>query len=134
MKRVFVCVALLGVPTLTAAASAKSIDGSWTNAKGNVTVDVQRCGNAYCGTVQHATEKALHSARKGGTSNLLGTKVLAELTAQRDGSFRGRVFDPKRNIQVPATVRQVEQNTLFVKGCAAGGLVCNGQLWRRVSG
>lgn len=95
---------------------------------------MQRCGNAYCGAIQSATEKARVSARKGGTSNLVGTQVLMGLTAQGDGTFRGRAFDPKRNVRAPATVRQVGPNTLLVKACAAGGLICKEQLWTRVGG
>lgn len=131
MKWTFTFLAVLGLP---GAASATSIEGRWANPKGSVIVDVQRCGSAYCGTVQHATHKARDSARKGGTPAIIGTQVLTGLTAQGNGTFRGRAFDPKRNIEVPATVRQVDSNTLFVKGCAAAGLVCKHQLWKRVSG
>ena len=126
--------AVLGLPAPTAAASAKSIEGRWANPKGSVIVEVQRCGSAYCGTVQYAAPKARDSARKGGTPAIIGTRVLTGLTEQGNGTFVGRAFDPKRNIQVPATVRQVDADTLFVKGCAAAGLICKQQLWKRVSG
>jgi len=44
------------------------------------------------------------------------------------------VFDPKRNIRAPATIRLEGDNAITVRGCAiAGMLLCKEQRWTRAS-
>ena len=108
------------------------IEGRWTNPKGNVTVRIATCGDGYCATVIDATAKAKATAKKGGTSNLIGTQVMSDFRASGDGTYRGRAFDPKRNLRAPATIRMVGKSTLVVKGCLIGGLICKEQRWKKV--
>jgi uncharacterized protein (DUF2147 family) len=115
------------------AASAQDIQGHWINPKGNVVVRLAPCGNAYCGTVIKASPHAQESARNGGTPHLIGTQILSGLRPSGDGTFKGQVFDPKRNIRAPATIRVESDNAITVKGCAiAGMLLCKEQRWTRV--
>jgi uncharacterized protein (DUF2147 family) len=126
--------ALLAVSLPAAAASQAALDGHWKNPKGSVTVRLGPCGNAICGVVVDASEKAKASARKGGTPNLVGTRILSGLRQTGSGTFKGQVFDPKRNIRAPATVRILGPDALEVRGCAiAGMLLCKEQRWTRVS-
>jgi uncharacterized protein (DUF2147 family) len=130
-KAGFVLLAL-AVP---ATASAQAIlDGHWKNPKGSVTVRLGPCGNAICGVVVDASEHARETARRGGTPNLIGTRILSGLRPNGDGSFKGQVFDPKRNIRAPATVRMLGPDALQVRGCALAGMfLCKEQRWTRVS-
>lgn len=117
-----------------AASAQAAIEGHWVNPKGNVVVRVAPCGDAYCGTVIKASRHAQESARNGGTPHLIGTQILTGLRPNGDGTFKGRVFDPKRNIRAPATIRLEGDNAITVKGCAiAGMLLCKEQRWTRVS-
>jgi uncharacterized protein (DUF2147 family) len=117
----------------TARAQA-ALEGQWRNAKDSVTVKVVPCGGAWCANVVDATEKAKAGARRGGTPNLIGTRILTGLRPAGNGTYKGLAFDPKRNIRVPATVRVVGPNAIEVRGCAiAGMLLCKEQRWRRVS-
>ena len=136
MKRILAKTAILllaaAVP-FTASAQA-ALEGQWRNPKGSVVVKVAPCGNAYCGTVVDASEKAKAGARKGGTRHLIGTRILSGLRPAGDGKFRGQVFDPKRNIRAPATIKVLGPNAIEVRGCAIGGmLLCKEQRWTRVS-
>jgi len=125
--------ALLAALPFTAQAQA-ALEGQWRNAKDSVTVRVMQCGNAWCANVVDATEKAKAGARRGGTPNLIGTRILTGLRAAGDGTYKGQAFDPKRNIRVPATVRVLGPNAITVRGCAiAGMLLCKEQRWSRVS-
>lgn len=136
MKQLLASIAAVSV-ALGAPASASaqpSIEGRWANPKRNVIVEVERCGPAYCGTVSSANPKAKQVARKAGTSSLVGTRVLTGLKRQGNGVYKGRVFDPKRNLRVPATVRPVGPNTLMIEGCAIPGVLCKEQRWTRVGG
>jgi uncharacterized protein (DUF2147 family) len=135
MRRFLAKIALVGLAaTVPVTASAQAaLDGKWRNPKGTVVVRVARCGESYCGTVVQASAKARDSARKGGTPNLVGTRILSDLRATGDGTFRGRAFDPKRGIRAPATIRLLSPSTLSVRGCVLGGMICKEQRWTRVS-
>ena len=126
-------IALAMTVPVTAAAQA-ALEGQWRNPKGSVTVKVAPCGRNWCGTVVDASAKAKASARKGGTPNLIGTRILTGLRPAGDDRFKGQVFDPKRNIRAPATIKVIGPNAIEVKGCAiAGFLLCKEQRWTRVS-
>src|SRR5215212_10013954 len=130
-RAVFVLLAT-AVP-ITASAGA-ALEGQWRNVKGSVTVKVVPCGNALCANVVDATARAKAGARKGGTPNLIGTRILTGLRPTGAGTYKGLAFDPKRNIRVPATVRVLGPNAIEVRGCAiAGMLLCKEQRWTRVS-
>jgi uncharacterized protein (DUF2147 family) len=125
---------LLALSVPVTARGQAPLEGHWKNPKGSVTVRLGPCGNAICGVVVEATEKAKASARKGGTLNLIGTRILSGLRPDGDGAFKGQAFDPKRNIHAPATVRLVGPDALEVRGCALAGMfLCKEQVWTRVS-
>lgn len=134
MKRIISIIALgVALLPLPAQALAKApLEGQWRNPKGSVVVRVAACGNAYCGIVVDASAKAKATAKKGGTASLIGTRILSDVRAQRDGTYKGRAFDPKRNIHAPATIRLQGGSTLVIKGCVLGGLICKEQRWTRV--
>lgn len=126
--------ALIAFSVPFAASAQAAIEGQWKNPRGSVVVHLGPCGKALCGVVVDATEKAKATARKGGTPNLIGTRILSNLRETGDGTFRGQAFDPKRNIHAPATVRLVGPDALEVRGCAiAGSFLCKEQRWTRVS-
>jgi uncharacterized protein (DUF2147 family) len=135
MKRILATMALmlLAGTTPASAAGESLLSGQWKNPKGSVVVRLGPCGNAICGVVVGASDHAKDSARKGGTPNLVGTRILWGLRPAGDGTFKGQAFDPKRNIHAPATVRLVSHNALEVQGCAFLGLLCKEQRWTRVS-
>jgi uncharacterized protein (DUF2147 family) len=123
---------LFAALTLAAPVSAQALEGQWTNYKKNVVVQVERCGDVYCGRVVQASEKAKEKARRGGTANLIGTQILSGLKPIGDGKFRGQAFVPKRNLHATATVRQLSADVMQVQGCVLGGLLCDSERWTRV--
>ena len=127
MKRTLLSIAAAAMAFAPTAASAQALEGKWTNPKRSVVVHVARCGDAYCGTVSWASDKN----REKGTEP--GTRVLSNLRSQGDGIYKGRAYEPKRNISGSATVRQVGPNVMVVRGCAVVGLFCKEQRWTRVS-
>lgn len=136
MKRLFLAFALLFLAAVPAAAqaSAPSVEGRWTNPKRSVVIEVGRCGAAWCGTVVWATPKAKRNAAKGGTENLIGTRILSGARPIGPNTYKGRAFVPRRNIHSSATIRQTGPNAMVVEGCALAGLLCKEQRWTRVRG
>ena len=53
----------------------------------------------------------------------------SDLRPAGDGIYKGRAFEPKRDISGSATIRQVGPNVMVVKGCAIIGLFCKEQRW-----
>ena len=125
-------VLLAAAVPVTASAQA-ALEGHWKNPKGSVVVRVASCGDAYCGVVIEASDKAKATARKGGTPTLVGTRILSGMKPTGEGTFKGHAFDPKRNIRAPATVRLLGPSTLIVRGCLISGFICKEQRWTRVS-
>lgn len=131
MKRFFASVALLSLST--AASAAAPIEGRWQNPKDSVIVDVAPCGNAWCGRVTWANPKAKRSAAKGGTTSLVGTRLMSGFVPDGKGGWKGRIFLPKQNIHAGGTVRLAGNNALVVKGCILQGLMCKSQTWTRIN-
>lgn len=128
MKRFILSIAAAAVALgASAPAYAQALEGKWANPKKSVIVNVARCGDAYCGTVSWASPK---NREKGAEP---GTQVLTGLRHQGGGVYKGRAYEPKREIRGSATVRQVGPNTMVVKGCAVVGLFCKEQRWTRIS-
>ncbi len=133
MKQIFLSIPLLfAALTPASAAPAAPVEGRWTNPKHSIVIEVARCGPAWCGTVVAASAKAKANARKGGTENLVGTRILSGARPVGNGVYKGRGFVPRRNISAPATVRQRGPNVMEVEGCALAGLLCKEQRWTRV--
>ena len=133
MKAILTMFAAAAAALTPAAAGASApFEGRWANPKKSVIIEVAPCGPAYCGTVVWASDRAKANARKGGTDNLIGTRLISGVKRAGDGTYRGRGFVPKQNIHAPATVRVAGPNTLVVKGCALG-FICKEQRWTRVN-
>lgn len=131
MKRILLSLALL--PIASTALAAAPIEGKWRNPKDSVVVRVAPCGaGAWCGTVIRASDKVKANARKGGTNNIVGSRLLTGLKPAGGGTYRGRVFLPKHRITANATVRSAGADTMIVKGCAVAGVLCKEQRWTRV--
>ena len=135
MKHRIIQLALLAaLAAVPATASAKAaLEGQWRNPKGSVTVRLAPCGDGWCGTVVDASSKAKATARKGGTPHLIGTRILSGVRPSGGGEYKGRAFDPKRNLHAPATIRLLGPSTLVVKGCVLRGIICKEQRWKKVS-
>jgi len=132
MKRLLTSLFLL--PLASVASAAAPIEGRWHNPQDSVIIDVAPCGaETWCGQVTWANAKAKADASKGGTTNLIGTQLLTGLKADGRGSYKGRVYLPKRNMHAGATVRAAGNDVLLVKGCAFAGMVCKQQRWTRVN-
>jgi uncharacterized protein (DUF2147 family) len=117
---------LLALAVPATASAQPTLEGRWANPHHSVIVKVGRCGDAYCGTVSWANA---NNRQKGTTP---GTRVLYGLRPAGDGTYRGSVYEPKREMRGSATVRQVGDDVMVVKGCAMLGLICKEQRWTRV--
>ena len=116
---------------LAALTAESSLEGKWTNPQGSVTVAIAPCGEAWCGTVVWASDKARADAAKGGTESLIGTQLMTGFTAAGEGKWKGRLFVPDINFRSRAEIRVIDPNRLSVRGCMAGKFICKSQTWTR---
>lgn len=130
MKTILLSLVLATLAAAPASAGA-AFEGRWANPKRSVILEVAPCGNAHCGTVVWASPKARENAREGGTTTLVGTRLITGIQPDGKGAYKGRGFVPKQNIHAPATIRHAGPNTMLVKGCVLA-VICKEQRWTRV--
>jgi uncharacterized protein (DUF2147 family) len=106
--------------------------GVWRNPQDSVHISLRGCGDALCGTVIWANDKAQADARRGGTDPLVGVDLFRNFRAAGPGVWRGRVFVPDLNKSFSGTLTRVDERTLIGKGCLIGRIGCRSQTWRRV--
>ena len=106
--------------------------GTWANPRQSVIIVIATCGDGlFCGKVQWASEKAQADARRGGTTNLIGSELLRNFTPNGAARWRGILFVPDLNKKSKAEILQVDSDHLRVRGCAVGGLLCKSEVWTR---
>lgn len=131
MKRL-VLGAVLGM-ALAGSASADPASGTWKTQPGDtggyLHVAVAPCGAALCGTIKAAFDK--NGANQTDYEHL-GKRMIWDMTSDGGGSYSGgKIWAPDSNKTYNSKMA-LNGNTLNVKGCVAGGLICRGQDWKRV--
>lgn len=117
-----------GAPAL---AQSPSAFGVWKNPKDSVHVEIRPCGESACGYVVWASEKAQAAARKGGAQSLIGLQLFRDMTPDKDGSWKGRVFVPDLNRTFAGRAEPLDGERLRARGCVAG-ILCKSQIWTRL--
>ena len=123
--------ALVLLATISSPLVASSLEGDWRNPSGSVVIAIAPCGEALCGRVKWASDKAQADARKGGTDPLVGTELLSGFVPKGEGRWKGRLFVPDLNKRSKVELRQLGHDQVKVTGCAIGGLVCKSEVWTR---
>jgi uncharacterized protein (DUF2147 family) len=116
------------------APATPSLDGVWTNPKNTVEVRTGQCGDKLCGWVIWASEKAKADSAKKGAPPLIGTALLRDYKVSGKAQWAGQLFVPDMNSTFGSTIALLNGQTLRVKGCVLGGLICKSQDWHRVTG
>lgn len=122
---------MIWLALVTMVAADAAIEGPWKNPSGRVTVLIEPCGEAYCGSVIAAAKSAKADARRGGTTNLVGTQLMSGFKPAGRGKWRGRMFVPDINHRSKAELRLIGVDRLKVTGCMVGRMICKSQLWTR---
>ena len=95
-------------------------DGSYAH------VEMVKCGSNVCGTIAR-------TFRNGGEykSENIGKMLVRNMEPQGGGRYEGRVWRPSNN-KIYIGKMDVNGNSLKLRGCVAGGLICAKQNWTRV--
>lgn len=112
-------------------ASADGIHGIWQTAPDDddyAHIEMIDCsGGKICGRVVKTFDA-------GGEypSDEVGQFVVRNMVANAEGTFEGKVWDPKSERAYFARI-EVKGDTLALDGCILGGLICREQIWTRVN-
>jgi uncharacterized protein (DUF2147 family) len=126
--------ALLIASTLTRAVLAEEYHqpfGVWRNGKNSVHIAVRPCGEALCGKVVWANDKAKADARNS-TDSLVGTELLKDFRRDAKGRWRGKVFVPDIGQTFHGTLSLIDPDRLKARGCLFAGIICKSKIWTRI--
>jgi uncharacterized protein (DUF2147 family) len=97
------------------AALADPIEGNWKTKDGD-TAAIGSCGGGFCITLK--------------TGEYAG-KSIGQMTATGSGSYEGSITKPS-NGKTYSGKGTLSGDTLKMKGCVLGGLICESQTWSRL--
>ena len=119
-------------PAMAGSPPEAPIASEWRNPSNSVHVRIDPCGGAICGTVTWASDKAIADARRGGTGQLIGTRLFRDLKPSGNGKWSGKVFVPDIRQTFSGTIQFQGGDKMVGKGCVLFGIVCKSQTWSRV--
>jgi len=110
-------ISLAGAATLmlAGAALADPIEGNWKTQTGE-TAAIAGCGSAFCITLK--------------TGEFAG-KSIGKMSPNGEGSYEGSITKPS-NGKTYSGSATLSGNSLRLKGCVFGGLICESQNWSRL--
>lgn len=107
--------------------------GLWLSPHNNVAVRTAPCGARLCGWVVWASAGARADAKDGGVERLLGTELLEDYAADGSGAWSGTVFVPDMGRRFASRIDLPTPDTLRIRGCLWGGMICRSQNWSRIT-
>lgn len=105
---------------------------AWRNPSGSVHVQAHPCGEALCGTVIWANEKARADVARAGAGELVGSLLFKDFVFDGPERVRGRVNVPDIGRTFSGTVTLAGPDTARARGCLAGRVGCRSQDWTRI--
>ena len=111
------------------AASAQDATGIWQTEVDDgayAYVTISPCGNAVCGVIS----RTFNSSGEYRSENI-GRQIVIDMVPQGGGSYEGSVWRPS-NDKIYIGKMDVSGNSLRLRGCVAGGLICASQNWTRI--
>ena len=110
---------------------ASGMIGSWLNPAHSLKVRTGPCGSRLCGWIIRASPQAMSDARAAGVANLVGTEVLQNFQPSGYGAWRGTAYVPDVGGSFSSRIRLLNPNSLEIRGCLIGSVLCRSQVWHR---
>jgi len=89
-------------------------------------IQLDACGSKVCGTIVRT-----FNASGEYQSENIGKQLVRDMEPQGGGAYEGKVWRPS-NGKIYLGKIQLNGNSLKLRGCVAGGLLCSKQTWSRV--
>jgi len=123
-KLFFVFLLLIAGPAL-----ADPLEGTWQTEVDDgayAYVEISPCGDKFCGIIART-----FNADGEYSSPNLGKTLVIDMEPRGGGEYRGNVWRPS-NDKIYIGKITLKGDSLFLRGCVAGGLLCSKQTWARV--
>lgn len=111
------------------AAQADPVHGTWQTQPDDgayAHVQMAPCGANTCGVIART-----FNASGEYQSENVGKTLVIDMAAEGGGKYKGQVWRPS-NDKVYIGRMQLNGDSLDLRGCVAGGLLCSKQVWSRV--
>ena len=115
---------------LAAPAFADPVLGTWKTQPDDgayAHVEMAPCGPNICGKIARTFNDSGEYA-----SPNIGKTLVIDMAPQGNGSYEGQVWRPS-NDKIYIGKMELNGNSLALRGCVAGGLICSKQTWNRVN-
>ncbi|MEM9433800.1 MAG: DUF2147 domain-containing protein [Pseudomonadota bacterium] len=112
-----------------AAFAADPVEGVWQTQVDDgayAHVTISPCGSNFCGVISRTFKDGGEYA-----SPNLGKQLVRNMSANGGGSYEGKVWRPSNN-KIYIGKIDLNGDSLRLRGCIAGGLLCSKQTWARV--
>ncbi len=114
---------------LSTAAMADPVEGVWKTEVDDGSyahIVISPCAAKFCGIIARTfNDKGEYQSPN------LGKTLVIGMVPCSGGCYKGNVWRPA-NDKIYIGKIQLDGDTLFLKGCIAGGLLCSKQTWKRV--
>ncbi len=127
--------------SLTMPVFALDVSGVWNAADGDAKVRVSPCEGGLCAQIISLKEPNDPDTGKPATDKnnpdeakrkrpVVGLSLFQNMKPAGDSAWKGKIYSPDNGKSYESTVT-VDGNTLIVKGCVLGGLICDKDVWTR---
>ena len=90
-------------------------------------VEISACGAAFCGTI----ERTFNADGEYQSANI-GRQIVIDMVPAQNGRYNGSVWRPS-NDKIYIGRMNLNGDSVRLRGCVAGGLLCSSQTWTRVN-
>ena len=112
-----------------APAIADPLEGNWQTEVDDgsyAIIEISPCAEAFCGIIA----RTFNSDGEYQGDNI-GRQLVIDMVPKGEGEYRGRVWRPSNN-KIYVGKMRLNGDSVRLRGCVAGGLICSGQTWVRV--
>lgn len=123
-----------GLPLPALADPMAEIVGRWRDSDGESEIAIARCGPALCGRVVWLKEPRFdrfNPDAKLRARSLLGLQVLSGFRPDGASLLAGEGYNPADGKTYRTTLELAAPDSLVVRGCVLGGLICDDDTWTR---
>lgn len=123
-------VSIAAVVFCAGTASADPLEGTWQTEPDEgkfAHIQIAPCGSNFCGTIARTFQDGseYQSPNKGKT-------LVIDMAPQGSGKYEGKVWRPS-NDKIYLGKIALNGDSIKLRGCVAGGLLCSKQTWARVN-
>ncbi|NOX73730.1 MAG: DUF2147 domain-containing protein [Alphaproteobacteria bacterium] len=125
MKKVLFALAMI----VAGPAMADPVEGIWQTEVDDGSyayITMSPCGPNFCGVISQTFDDTGEYQ-----SPNLGKTLVIDMAAKGNNQYRGDVWRPS-NDKIYIGKIELDGDTLYLRGCVAGGLLCSKQTWTRL--